>query len=99
MTAVVPGAAPLAQSVRVESGDARKHDLGLGPIDLTGDADDGTSDETASHGSTGTSSRFSPGLHPVAMVRGGTGIAGVPTSPASTPNGNGVARPGGREED
>jgi EmrB/QacA subfamily drug resistance transporter len=79
VTAVVPGAAPLAQTVQVQSGDARRHDLGLGPIDLT--AQDEVAGEPAPDGGPDrprTSSPFGPGLHPVAMVRGGTGITGLP---------------------
>jgi EmrB/QacA subfamily drug resistance transporter len=78
VTAMVPGTVPVAEQVEVLSGDAREHDLGLGPAAF---------EEPAERSST---SEVGLGLHPVAMVRGGTGISGLPSVPPSA-NGDGVA--------
>jgi EmrB/QacA subfamily drug resistance transporter len=86
VTTMVPGTSPAAHQVEVLPGDAREYELGLGPADLgnpyadTGDTypDPGLPPESDGVDDGGHDGPFSPGLHPVAMVAGGTGIAGLP---------------------
>ncbi len=87
-TAVVPGAVPSAHLIEVAPGEAREYDLGVGPAELLDDRSDGSASGA------GTSA-FGPGFHPVAMVRGGTGINGFPTTPNPTTDG----RPGASGQD
>ena len=82
-TAVVPGKAPLAEQVEVLPGDALEHDFGLGPADLSAAAAAPQAVEQEAN-----DSPFSPGLHPVAMVRGGTGISGLPAANGGPANGS-----------
>jgi hypothetical protein len=101
-TAVVPGAVPSAHLVEVSPGEAREYDLGVGPADLTDayltdDQPNGhqPNGSDATHAADADTRGFSPGLHPVAMVRGGTGISGFPTSP----NGSAAANRGADDRD
>jgi EmrB/QacA subfamily drug resistance transporter len=101
LTAVVPGSAPVAAQVEVLPGDAREHDIVLGPAEPS--TSNWSMQSASSEGP--AASPFGPGLHPVAMVRGGTGIAGLPSTGNSNggshgdSNGNGVAPAATREED
>jgi hypothetical protein len=96
-TTMVPGTAPVAHQVEVLPGDAREYDLGLGPADLSDvyPGEDGGGDGVS--GSATSAPAFSPGLHPVAMVRGGTGISGLPVGAEPTGGGSNGAggAPGG----
>jgi EmrB/QacA subfamily drug resistance transporter len=101
-TAVVPGAVPSAHLVEVSPGEAREYDLGVGPADLTDayltdDQPNGhqPNGSDATHAADADTRGFSPGLHPVAMVRGGTSISGFPTSP----NGSAAAKRGVDDRD
>jgi hypothetical protein len=99
LAVLIPGTAPVAHQVDVLPGDAREYDIGLGPADL-GSVDP---ESHEAHGFDASSpepaggSLFGPGLHPVAMVRGGTSITGLPVNGSA--NGHGVASADPREED
>jgi hypothetical protein len=98
-TTVVPGTSPVAHQVQVLPGDAREYDLGLGPADLNDvyPGDPGEDSPGKGHGFPGAAanggSPFSAGLHPVAMVRGGTGISGLPNGTAGGAAGAGTTHP------
>lgn len=82
-TTMVPGTAPVAHQVEVLPGEAREHDLGLGPADLSGTYRSEDISEDLSQADDG----HAPGLHPVTVVYGGTGISDLPigTGAAGTP--------------
>ena len=87
-TAVVPGTAPVAHQVQVLPGDAREYDLGLVRPRSTGPAEvDRPGRRAGAPAERPATRRVPPGCIPVAMVRGGTGIAGLPngTVRARTP--------------
>jgi hypothetical protein len=73
--------------VDVPSGDALEFDLGIGPADFS----EAGPQEPLGPGEPprAPAGPFGPGLHPVAMIRGGTGIAGLPGTAPGPATGNG----------